>query len=68
MSLFRNTRWSRREVLKQSGILSALGAANAVSPFAAGGAALAEPAQRTRFPPERARIKTTSLPESAFAP
>ena len=33
MSLFRNARWSRREVLKQSGILSALGAATAVSPF-----------------------------------
>src|SRR5262249_40104866 len=43
MSLLRNTRWSRREVLKQSGILSALGAANAVSPFTAGGTALAEP-------------------------
>jgi seryl-tRNA(Sec) selenium transferase len=35
MSLFRNTRWSRREVLKQSGMLSALGAASAVSPLAA---------------------------------
>ena len=35
MSLFRNTRWSRREVLKQSGMLSALGAATAVSPLAA---------------------------------
>src|SRR5215469_3694202 len=43
MSLFRKSRWSRREVLKQSGILSALGAANAVSPFAAGAAALAAP-------------------------
>jgi uncharacterized pyridoxal phosphate-dependent enzyme len=43
MSLFRNARWSRREVLKQSGILSALGAATAVSPFAAGATALAEP-------------------------
>lgn len=43
MSLFRKSRWSRREVLKQSGILSALGAANAVSPFTAGAAALAAP-------------------------
>jgi uncharacterized pyridoxal phosphate-dependent enzyme len=43
MSLFRNAHWSRREVLKQSGILSALGAATAVSPFAAGTTALAEP-------------------------
>jgi uncharacterized pyridoxal phosphate-dependent enzyme len=48
MSLFRKARWSRREVLKQSGILSALGAASAVSPFAAGATALAEPqAQKT---------------------
>ncbi len=43
MSLFRNTRWSRREVLKQSGMLSALGAATAVSPLAASAAALADP-------------------------
>jgi uncharacterized pyridoxal phosphate-dependent enzyme len=43
MSLFRNTRWSRREVLKKSGILSALGAATTVSPFAASAATLAEP-------------------------
>lgn len=33
MSLFRTTRWSRRQVLKQSGILSALGAATSVSPL-----------------------------------
>jgi uncharacterized pyridoxal phosphate-dependent enzyme len=33
MSFFRNARWSRREVLKQSGILSALGAATTISPF-----------------------------------
>jgi len=38
MSLFRTTRWSRREVLKQSGILSALGAVTAVSPLAASAA------------------------------
>jgi uncharacterized pyridoxal phosphate-dependent enzyme len=43
MSLFRNARWSRREVLKQSGILSAFGAATAISPFAAGATASAEP-------------------------
>jgi seryl-tRNA(Sec) selenium transferase len=35
MSLFRKTRWSRRDVLKQSGMFSALGAAAAVSPTAA---------------------------------
>src|SRR5439155_8836082 len=49
MSLFRNARWSRREVLKQSGILSALGAATAASPFAAG-ATLAEPQAQKTFP------------------
>src|SRR5947208_12478322 len=50
MSLFRNARWSRREVLKQSGILSALGAATAVSPLAAGATALAEPQAQKTFP------------------
>ena len=50
MSLFRNARWSRREVLKQSGMLSALGAATAVSPFAAGEAALAEGAAQHTLP------------------
>jgi uncharacterized pyridoxal phosphate-dependent enzyme len=33
MSLFRTTRWSRREVLKQSGMLSALGAVTVASPL-----------------------------------
>ena len=41
MSIFRNTRWSRREVLKQSGMLSAAGAVTAISPFAASAAAYA---------------------------
>ena len=50
MSLFRNARWSRREVLKQSGMLSALGAATAVSPFAAGATAWAEPAAPKTLP------------------
>jgi seryl-tRNA(Sec) selenium transferase len=45
MSLFRKARLSRRDVLKQTGMLSALGAANAVSPLAASAAAMAEPAQ-----------------------
>ena len=44
MSLFRKTRFSRRDVLKQTGMLSALGAANAVAPLA-GAAVLAEPAE-----------------------
>jgi uncharacterized pyridoxal phosphate-dependent enzyme len=35
MSLFRSTRWSRRDVLKQSGMLSALGAAASISPLVA---------------------------------
>lgn len=47
MSLFRNTRLSRREVLKQTGILSALGAA---SPLTAGAAMLAEPAGQHKLP------------------
>ncbi len=38
MSLFRGKRWSRREVLKQSGMLSALGAVSAVSPLPASAA------------------------------
>lgn len=42
MSSLRNSKWSRREVLKQSGILSALGAASAASPLAANAAGLAE--------------------------
>jgi uncharacterized pyridoxal phosphate-dependent enzyme len=43
MSLFRKTRWSRREVLKQSGMISAIGAATAISPLAASAVALAGP-------------------------
>lgn len=50
MSLFRKTRWSRRDVLKQTGMLSALGAANAVSPLAAGATALAAPAEQHKLP------------------
>jgi seryl-tRNA(Sec) selenium transferase len=50
MSLFRNTRLSRREVLKQSGILSALGAATAVSPLTAGAAAFADPQAKHTLP------------------
>jgi uncharacterized pyridoxal phosphate-dependent enzyme len=38
MSLFRTTRWSRREVLKQSAMLSALGAVTAASPHTASAA------------------------------
>jgi uncharacterized pyridoxal phosphate-dependent enzyme len=42
MSLFESVRWSRRDVLKQSGILSA---AAAVAPFSASAAAVAESTQ-----------------------
>src|ERR1700748_3463113 len=41
MALFESVRWSRRDVLKQSGILSA---AAAVAPFSASAAPLAESA------------------------
>jgi uncharacterized pyridoxal phosphate-dependent enzyme len=45
MSLFRSTRPSRRDVLKQSGMLTALSAATAVSPLAANAAGFAIPQQ-----------------------
>jgi seryl-tRNA(Sec) selenium transferase len=41
MSLFRTTRWSRREVLKQSGMLSAFGAVTVASPLTASAGMLA---------------------------
>lgn len=47
MVLFRNARPSRREVLKQSGMLTAISAVTAVSPLAAGAAGLADPQQNT---------------------
>jgi seryl-tRNA(Sec) selenium transferase len=50
MSLFDGTNWSRREVLKQTGMLSALGAASAVSPLTASAAKLAEPAAQHKLP------------------
>jgi hypothetical protein len=46
MSLFRNVRWSRREILEQSGMVSVLGAATAVSPLAA----LGEPSAQHTLP------------------
>lgn len=42
MSPLRKANWSRREVLKQSGILSALGAASAAAPLTASAAGLAD--------------------------
>ena len=50
MSLFRNTRWSRRDVLKQTGMLSALGAASAVSPLAANAAIWADSPGEHKLP------------------
>src|SRR6516225_9935484 len=46
MSLFRNARPSRREVLKQSGMLTAVSAATAVTPLVANAGKLAK-TQRT---------------------
>jgi seryl-tRNA(Sec) selenium transferase len=48
MSPLRKTLWSRREVLKQSGMLSAVGAVSAVAPLAANAAA---PAKTGALPP-----------------
>ena len=50
MSLFRKTRWSRRDVIKQSGMLSALGAASAVSPLVAGASAPEKPGAQHKLP------------------
>ena len=44
MSLFRTKLWSRRQLIKQSGIVSAIGAAATISPLAASAASLASPA------------------------
>ena len=44
MSLFRTKLWSRRQLIKQSGIVSAIGAAVSISPLAASAASLADPA------------------------
>jgi len=44
MSIFSTRLWSRRQIIKQSGIISAVGAAHAISPLAASAASLAEPA------------------------
>jgi uncharacterized pyridoxal phosphate-dependent enzyme len=44
MSLFRTKLWSRRQLIKQSGIVSAIGAAATLSPLAASAASLADPA------------------------
>ena len=51
MSPTRKTLWSRREVLKQSGLLSAVGAVSAVSPLAASAAALAVETKNSTLPP-----------------
>ncbi|WP_260704723.1 PLP-dependent transferase [Edaphobacter flagellatus] len=58
MSLFRKTRWSRRDVLKQTGMLSALGAANAVAPIA-GVAEAAKPGEHKL--PARSGTDTDNL-------
>jgi uncharacterized pyridoxal phosphate-dependent enzyme len=47
MSLFHTRKWSRRQVIKQSGIISAMGAVATMSPLAAGTAPLADPQSET---------------------
>ena len=43
MSLLRTKLWSRRQLIKQSGMISAIGAAAAISPLAANAGPLADP-------------------------
>ena len=50
MSLFRKERLSRRDVLKQTGMLSAIGAANAIVPATAGAKALAVAEEQHKLP------------------
>jgi uncharacterized pyridoxal phosphate-dependent enzyme len=51
MPLFRTKLWSRRQLIKQSGMISAMGAAAAISPLAASAASLAEPTPETQTEP-----------------
>ncbi|HZY62780.1 MAG TPA: Cys/Met metabolism pyridoxal-phosphate-dependent protein [Edaphobacter sp.] len=60
MSFFDGPNWSRRDVLKQTGMLSALGAASAVSPLTASAARIAEPSAEHKLP-ERTGTDTDNL-------
>lgn len=42
MSIFRNKLWSRRQLIKQSGLISAIGAAASISPLAVSASSLAD--------------------------
>ena len=61
MSLFRTKHWSRREVIKQSGMISAIGAATAISPLAASAATLADPQSAQHTLPVRQGTETDNL-------
>lgn len=61
MSLFRTKPWSRREVLKQSGIISAVGAATGISPLAASAATTADPQAEHMTLPARQGTETDNL-------
>jgi len=60
MSPLRKTQWSRREVLKQSGMLSALGAVSTVSPLAASAAALGVETKKSVLPPSASTAASSS--------
>lgn len=57
MTLFRTKLWSRRQIIKQSGMISAIGAAAAISPIAANAASRPDPisaaASRPTLPPRQ---------------
>jgi uncharacterized pyridoxal phosphate-dependent enzyme len=63
MSFFRTRLWSRRQLLKQSGIISALGAAASVSPLAVSASSLAgsKPAENDMQLPPRQGTDSENL-------
>jgi len=62
MPIFSTKLWSRRQLLKRSGIISAIGAAAGVSPLAAGAISYAEPASASGSPlPARQGTEANNL-------
>ena len=64
MSFFRTSLWSRRQLLKQSGIISAAGAVASMSPLAASASSLADPRPKAEAPgqlPARQGTDTDNL-------
>ena len=64
MSFFRTSLWSRRQLLKQSGIISAAGAVASMSPLAASASSLANPRPKAEAPgqlPARQGTDTDNL-------